>query len=173
MKPPHLFFLVILVSVFFFTCCVERQDAENTTVTSMDVTSTTLADIPADVSISSFTCSLTPIADGGGNKLDQVRAVVRGKAQGPVGARLELPILIWSTAEWDCGAWAHKKGALIAVGHTCVREEGQPDAMNWSVTAAGKVTSGSMKGSRSYGAKIYLDTDIMPQNEDSKDTSCQ
>jgi phosphoglycolate phosphatase-like HAD superfamily hydrolase len=43
------------------------------------------------------------------------------------GARLELPILAWSTDRFNCGAWTLRTGARIAVGSTCVRKEGRPE----------------------------------------------
>jgi hypothetical protein len=132
------------------------------------------ANVTADVEISSFSCSLTTVADGYGNRLDHVRAIVQGTAQGPVGARLELPVLIWSDDIWDCGAWTHRTGARIAGGHTCVREEGQPETTTWTVDTGGEEQGGWLNGSsRSYSAKIYLSDDLEPQKEDRKNTICQ
>jgi hypothetical protein len=139
-----------------------------------NITENVTANVTADVNISSFTCSLTTVTDNYGNKLDYVRAIVKGTAQGPVGARVELPILVWSDDKFDCGNWTHKTGALIAVGHTCVRKEGQPETTSWTVDTGGEEQGGWLKGkSRSYSAKIYLNSDLNPQKVASKTTQCQ
>jgi hypothetical protein len=49
-----------------------------------------------DVKISSSTCAYNTVAAGWGGEVSYIRAIVKGTAQGPVGARVELPLLIWS-----------------------------------------------------------------------------
>jgi hypothetical protein len=128
-----------------------------------------------DIKISSLTCKWTVKTGDYGVKSDCVRIISRGTAQGPVGARVELPLLSWSTDAFDCGAWTHKTGALVAVGHTCVRNEGQPEKTSWTVDTEGDEcpTKNYYSSERSHSVKIYSDGDLEPQKEDSKSVVCQ
>jgi len=127
-----------------------------------------------DVKISPFTCSLNTVTDQYGNKIDYIRAIAKGTVQGPVGARVELPILIWSTDKEDCGDWTYHSGALIAVGGTCVRKAGQPEITSWTVDTGGENQGGWLKGkSISYSAAIYNDDDIYSKKTDKTSVVCQ
>ena|GEM_PF-2979865 len=132
-------------------------------------------DVTADVKISSLTCDWTVKTDKYGNKNDCVRIISKGIAQGPIGARVELPILSWSDDIFDCSVWTHKTGALIAVGHTCVREEGQPEKTNWTVDTGGEECplKNYFNSERSHSVKIYNNDELNPQKEDIKNTLCQ
>jgi hypothetical protein len=111
-----------------------------------NVTTNVMTNVTADVKISSFTCSLNTVPTSYGSSTVYVRAVVKGTAQGQVGARLELPILIWSDDKFDCGNWTLSKGALIAVGSTCSRKAGQPETTSWTVDTGGEEQGGWLKG---------------------------
>ncbi len=128
-----------------------------------------------DVKISSLTCDWTVKIGDYGVKSDCVRIISKGTALGPVGARVELPILVWSDDKFDCGNWTHKTGALIAVGHTCVRKEGQPEATTWTVDTEGDncPLKNYFNKNKSYSVKIYEDDDLYPEKEDRKNTQCQ
>lgn len=131
--------------------------------------------VTADVKISSFSCSLNTVTNKYGTKIEYVRAIVKGTAQGPVGARVELPILIWSDDKWDCGNWTLNAGALIAVGSTCVRKQGQSETTTWTVDTGGEEQGSWLKGkSRFYSVKIYnTHNDLNPQAADNRTTPCQ
>ena len=92
-----------------------------------------------------------------------------------LGARLELPILAWSTDKFTCGAWTLRTGARIAVGSTCVREEGQPESTSWTVDTEGNECplKDYFSTEISHTVKIYKDDDLTPQKEDSKRAVCQ
>lgn len=128
-----------------------------------------------DVKISSSTaCVLTTTTDKYGNKIIYVRAIAEGTAEGPVGTRLELPLLIWSDDKWNCGDWTYQAGALIAVGSTCTRKEGQPETMTWTVDTGGEEQGDWLKGkSRSYSAKIYKKGSIYSEKEAKTSYVCQ
>ncbi len=128
-----------------------------------------------DVKINEMSCKWTVKTGDYNVKSDCVRIISRGTAQGPVGARLELPLLAWSTDNFDCGNWTHKTGALIAVGSTCVRKEGQPETTNWMVNTGGDdcPTKNYFNSDRSHSVKIYKDNDLDPQKEDKRNTVCQ
>jgi hypothetical protein len=128
-----------------------------------------------DVKITSLTCDWTVKTGDYGVKSDCVRITSKGTAQGAVGARLELPILVWSDDKFDCGNWTLRTGALIAVGSTCVRKEGQPETTTWTVDTGGDdcPLKDYFNNDRSYSVKIYLNNDIYPQKEDAKNTQCQ
>jgi len=175
----------------FSVCAKDGQDevcgkttlivdpAKNITISPINITNITINVTPnvtvSDVKINSFTCQWTVKTDSYGNKNDCVRIIAQGTAQGPVGARLELPILAWSDDDFDCGTWTKSTGALIAVGDTCRRKEGQPETTTWKVDTGDPtcVYKSYWNNARSYSAKIYLDNDIYSQNEDSKSTVCQ
>jgi len=127
-----------------------------------------------DVKINSLTCSLNNTTDQYGNKLVYVRAIAKGLAQGPVGARVELPLLIWSDDKMDCGNWTYHSGALIAVGGTCVRKAGQPETTTWTVDTGGEEQGGWLKGKNlSYSAAIYNDGDIFSKKTAKTSVVCQ
>ncbi|MBU0761775.1 MAG: hypothetical protein KKD39_02015 [Candidatus Altiarchaeota archaeon] len=163
--------------------CVDGFDVETTSTTSSTTSSTIKSTTTStlkeplkvfDVRITSFTCTLNAVADKYGNKLDSVRATVKGTAQGPVGARVELPSIIWSDDNFDCGVWTLKSGALTTVGDTCVRGVGQPETTNWVVDTGGEEQGGWLRGkSRSFNAKIYMGSNLKPEKEDIKSTFCQ
>ncbi|MFH2106890.1 MAG: hypothetical protein ABII22_06540 [Candidatus Micrarchaeota archaeon] len=64
----------------------------------------------------------------------------------------------------------HKTGALVAVGHTCVRKQGQPEAINWTVDTEGNdcPLKEYFSSSRAYRVKIYNSDDLEPKKEDEK-----
>jgi len=128
-----------------------------------------------DVKISSSTCDWTIISDQYGNKSDCLRAIVKGTAEGPVGTRIELPILVWSTDKWDCGDWTLTTGALITVGSTCTRKEGQPKTTTWTVDTEGDEcpTKNYFNSNRSYSSKIYKKGSIYSEKEDKVSYICQ
>ena len=128
-----------------------------------------------DVKINSFSCAWTVKTGDYNIKSDCVRIISKGTAQGPIGARVELPILSWSDDKFDCGAWTLKTGALIAVGSTCVRKEGQPETTNFTVDTEGNEcpVKNYFNNDRTYSVKIYKNNDIYPEKEDSKTTPCQ
>ena len=128
-----------------------------------------------DVKMNPLNCTWTVKTGDYGVKSDCVRISSRGTARGPVGARLELPILAWSDDTFTCGAWTLKKGALIAVGSTCVRGEGQPETTTWTVDT-GSVNcplKNYFNNQRSYTVNIYKDDDLTPQKTDSSGAVCQ
>jgi hypothetical protein len=127
-----------------------------------------------DVKIVSSTCGFTPFTSNYGTALEHVRAVISGTAQGPVGARLELPIPVWSDDVWNCGDWTKTSGALITVGSTCTRKEGQATTTTWTVDTGGEEQGSFLKGkTRYYTAKIYKKGDIYSQKEDQTSYICQ
>lgn len=128
-----------------------------------------------DVKINSLTCDWTVKTGDYGVKRDCVRITSKGTAQGPVGARVELPILAWSDDKFDCGAWTLKTGALIAVGSTCVRKEGQPETTNWAVDTGSDrcPLKDYFDNERSHSVKIYNDNNLDPKKEDRKNIVCQ
>jgi hypothetical protein len=128
-----------------------------------------------DVKITSFTCTWTVKTGDYGVKSDCVRIIAQGTARGPVGARLELPILAWSDDTFNCGQWTLKKGALIAVGSTCVRKDGQPESTTWIADTGGDncPLKDYFNNERSHTVKIYKDNDLTAQKEDSKRAVCQ
>ena len=148
-----------------------------TTTTTKPKTTTTLQTMPAifDVKIASATCQWSVKTGESGNPIDCLRAVVSGTATGPVGARLELPILVWSDDKVDCGAWTHYAGALITVGNTCRRMAGQPETTTWTVDTGGDdcPLKYGFKNSRTYNVKIYANNDINAQKQDVKNYLCQ
>jgi hypothetical protein len=128
-----------------------------------------------DVKINSLSCVWTVKTGDYNVKSNCVRIISNGTARGPVGARLELPILSWSDDKFTCGSWTLKKGALIAVGSTCVREAGQPESTSWKVD-----TEGNECPLKEYFAtqithtvKIYNDDDLTPQAQDSETAGCR
>ena len=131
--------------------------------------------VPFDVKISSLTCAWTVKTGDYGVKSDCVRIVSRGTAKGPVGARLELPILAWSDDKFSCGSWTLKSGALIAVGSTCVRVAGQPESTTWTVDTGGDdcPTKEYFPTSITHTVKIYNDDEITPQAQDSNTAGCR
>ncbi|MFH2028961.1 MAG: LamG-like jellyroll fold domain-containing protein [Nanoarchaeota archaeon] len=125
--------------------------------------------VTAGVIITSFTCNWNS------NTNNCFRAVVKGTARGPVGTRLELPILVWSDDNFDCGSWKHSTGALVTVGHTCSRREGDPDTMNWTVDTGGNECPAKygFSNNRKYTVKVYKDNEIYPLAQDNKSVTCQ
>jgi hypothetical protein len=128
-----------------------------------------------DVKISSLSCAWTVKTGDYGVKSDCVRIIAQGTARGPVGARLELPILAWSTDKFNCGGWTFKTGALIAVGSTCVRKEGQPESTSWTADTGSDncPLKNYFNNQRSYTVNIYKDDDLTPQKTDSRGAVCQ
>lgn len=126
-----------------------------------------------NVKISSSTCTLiTQTADWG--DVTYVHAVVNGTAQGPVGARVELPILIWSDDKWSCGDWTLTTGALIAVGSTCTRKEGQSETTTWTIDTGSEKQGEFLRGkTRFYTAKIYQKGELYSKVEAKSTYICQ
>lgn len=147
----------------------------NKTVTAVFNVINVTPKVTADVSVSSLACNWTVKTGDYGAKSDCVRIISQGTAQGPVGARVELPILSWSDDKFDCGAWTLQSGALVAVGSTCVRKEGQPETTSWTVDTEGNECplKDYFNNNRSYSAKIYLNGDLTPQKTGSKTAVCQ
>ncbi len=145
-----------------------------TIVPPIIITENITKNVTADVKISSLTCGWTSKLDKYGYKQDYFQAIAKGTAQGPVGTRLELPILYWGDDKFDCGNWTHSTGALIAVGSTCARKAGQPETTTWTTDTGGEemVTKGYYK-SKSYSVKIYKGNEIYPQTGDNKTAECQ
>lgn len=116
-----------------------------------------------DLKASSSSCVLTNVPTGlGFEQQAYVRAMVSGTAKGPVGTRVELPILIWSTDIWNCGDWTLTTGAWIAVGNTCTRKEGQPETTTWTVDTGGEEFGAYLRGeSRFYTSKLYKKDSIL------------
>ena len=149
--------------------------SSNKTVTAVFKLAPVVPTVTSDIKIGSFICAWTVGKDAGGYEADSIRITSTGTARGPVGARVELPILSWSDDTFDCGAWTYHSGALIAVGGTCTRKEGQPETTDWTVdTGSPKIIPKyGWNNNRTYTAKVYLDDDLTPQNTDSKTTVCQ
>ena len=127
-----------------------------------------------ELQISSSTCALNAVTASWGGQVIYVRAIVSGTAQGPVGTRLELPLLIWSDDKWNCGDWTYHSGALIAVGGSCVRQAGQPEMTGWTVDTGGEEQGDWLKGkTRSYTAKIYRQKELSPKKEAKTTMVCQ
>jgi hypothetical protein len=119
-----------------------------------------------DVKVSSSTCILERRMISESDTITNVRAIMRGTAKGPVGARVELPLVIWSDDKWFCGDWTYSPGALIAVGGTCTRQEGQPTSTEWTVDTGGEEQGAWLEGKlRSYNAKIYKQGALTAEKE--------
>lgn len=184
-KGNYLSFLILLVGILFISGCIEQQTTvqpqEKNSFTTPKTPSPTVQPSPQvtaemfDVKISSFTCNWTVKTNEYGTKSDCVRIISTGTARGPVGARVELPLLSWSDDKFDCGNWTHKTGALIAVGHTCVRKEGQPETTTWTVDTEGNdcPLKNYFNNNRSHSVKIYKNDELYPEKEDKKNTLCQ
>ena len=127
-----------------------------------------------DVIINSLTCTWSVKTGAYNVKSDCVRVISNGTAKGPVGARLELPILEWSDDTFDCGSWTYKAGALIAVGGTCTRGANQPESTAWKVDTGGNEcpTKSYFASSITHTVKIYNDNEITPQDTDSQTAKC-
>ncbi|MDD5181850.1 MAG: hypothetical protein PHC66_01610 [Candidatus Nanoarchaeia archaeon] len=126
-----------------------------------------------DAKILSLTCDWTTRINEYNIVQDIVRVIARGTAQGPVEARLELPILVWSTDKIDCGDWTYHAGALIAVGGTCRREAADPEMTNWTIdTEEQSPLKSYWDSSRSYSIELYEDGDIYSKTGDSKSAVC-
>ena len=156
---------------------IKTSDLEKITLSDKDaMASTTPADVSEnyDLQISSSTCKYTTVADNYGNVIKHIRAIVQGTVQGPVGARVELPDLIWSDDKWYCGDWTYSPGALIAVGGTCTRQAGQPAMTEWTVDTGGEEQGDWLMGKLlSYTAKIYAPGAIIPEKQSTGATNCQ
>jgi len=128
-----------------------------------------------DVNVNPLNCTWTVKIGDYNVRSDCVRISSRGTARGPVGARLELPILSWSDDRFNCGAWTLKSGALVAVGSTCVRGAGQPETTTWTVDTGGDdcPLKDYFNNERSHRVKIYRDNEVTPQDEDSKSVVCR
>jgi len=182
----YFLFLILLLGVFLVSSCTSQkqivpvpEEIINATPQEPPIYNETPENLPEkeifSVNISSFTCDWGVKIGDYNVKQDCVRIISKGTAQGPVGARLELPILSWSDDKFDCGDWTSKTGALIAVGHTCVRSEGQPEIMNWTVDTEGNECplKDYFNNDRSYSVKIYKDNDLDPEVLDGKKTVCK
>jgi hypothetical protein len=153
----------------------QTTTVSGTIPTPPTVPPTTPATETFDVTMNPLNCTWTVKIGDYNVRSDCVRITSRGTARGPVGARLELPILAWSDDEFTCGQWTLKKGALIAVGSTCVRGEGQPEVTTWTVdTGADNCPLKSyFENERSHTVKIYRDNDLTPQDEDHSTVVCR
>ena len=128
-----------------------------------------------EVKINTLSCTWSVKTGDYGVKSDCVRIISGGTVKGPVGARLELPILAWSTDKFTCGAWTLKAGALIAVGSTCRREAGQPESTTWTADTGGNECplKDYFATSITHTVKIYNDDDLTPQKVDNKTAVCR
>ncbi len=181
----YLSFLILLVGILFISGCTGQQTtvplSEENIFTTPDTPSSIVQPSPQetpemfDVKITNLTCFWNVKTGEYGTKNDCIRIISAGTAQGPVGARVELPILAWSDDKFDCGVWTHKTGALIAVGHTCVRQEGQHETTTWTVDTEGNdcPLKNYFNNNRSHSVKIYKDDELNPQKEDRKNILCQ
>ncbi len=170
-KVNYLSVLILLAGILFISGCTDQQpDVQPIVQPSPQKPSEVF-----DVKINSLTCSWTVKTGEYGSKSDCVRVISNGTAGGPVGARLELPLLVWSTDKFDCGAWTHKTGALIAVGHTCIREEGQPETTDWTVDTEGDECplKNYFNNNITHTVKIYKNNDLKAEKEDKKNIMCQ
>lgn len=178
-RANYIVFLILLVCALFVSGCKQAvPPSENETVIPEETPNDNVLQeiLPVfDVKINSLTCKWNVKTSEYGVKSDCIRIISNGTAQGPIGTRLELSLLSWSTDLFDCGAWTHKTGALIAVGHTCIRNEGQPEKTNWIVDTGGDdcPLKNYYNNERSHSAKIYNNDDLEPQKEDSKSVVCQ
>jgi hypothetical protein len=127
-----------------------------------------------DVTIEDLNCLWISKAGPGGVKTDCVHIISTGTAKGPVGARLELPILAWSDDKFNCGSWTYSAGALIAVGGTCTRKVGQPETTSWYVDTGGEECPlrSYFANTRTHTVKIYKGNELTPQDTDSKTKGC-
>lgn len=102
-------FLIILFIGLFISGCIYKQPAVQNLPTPENITVAPPAkqETPEifDVGVSSLICSWTVKTNEYGVKSDCVRIIAKGIVQGPVGARVELPILSWSDDAFDCGLW--------------------------------------------------------------------
>lgn len=127
-----------------------------------------------DVSISSSTCILESRPTSYGTSLVYVRARVNGIAEGPLGTRVELPFIIWPDDNWYCGDWTLTTGALVAVGSTCTRQEGQPEETTFIVDTGGEEQGSFLAGkTRSYSAKIYKKGALFSEKVATSSMICQ
>ena len=126
-----------------------------------------------DAKINSLSCTWTVKIGDYNVKSDCVRIISNGTARGPVGARLELPILSWSDDKFTCGAWTLHSGARIAVGSTCRREAGQPESTTWKVDSEGCPLKSYFSTEIGHTVKIYNDDDLTPQAQDSETAGCR
>jgi len=128
-----------------------------------------------DAKINSLSCTWTVKIGDYNVKSDCVRIISNGTARGPVGARLELPILSWSDDKFTCGSWTLHSGARIAVGSTCVREAGQPESTAWRVDTEGDncPLKNYFATQITHTVKIYNDDDLTPQAQDSETAGCR
>lgn len=184
-KGNYLPFLMILAGILFMSGCIGQQttvpSSENNAFTTQKTPSPIVQPSPLekpemfDVKINTLNCSWNVKTNEYGTKSDCIRIISKGTAQGSVGARVELPLLSWSDDKFDCGNWTHKTGALIAVGHTCVRREGQPETTIWTVDTEGDncPLKNYFNNNRNYSVKIYENDDLAPKKEDKKSTVCQ
>jgi len=174
----YILFPILLICIFISGCQQYDNLSDNETIILNETQNVTAAGTPItfDVNIKSLACDWKVISDDYGNKRDCIRMISKGTAQGPVGSRVEIPILAWSDDIFDCGVWTHKTGALIAVGHTCLRDKGQPEATNWSVDTGGNddcPLKDYFDSKRAHSVKIYDNSDIKPQDEDRKEIVCR
>jgi hypothetical protein len=183
----NLSFLILLAGIIFISGCIFPDVGENETIPpepepnitvnlteNITANITETANVSYEVNISSLTCEWTVKIGEYNVKSDCVRIISAGTAQGPVGSRVELPILAWSDDNFDCGNWTHRTGALIAVGHTCVRQEGQAETTNWTVDTGGDncPIKNYFGNNRYYSVKIYKNNEIFSENEDNRTVQC-
>lgn len=118
-KGNYLSFLILLVGILFISGCIEQQTTvqpqEKNSFTTVKSPSPTVQPSPQvtaemfDVKINKLTCSWSVKTGEYGTKSDCVRIISTGTARGPVGARVELPLLSWSDDKFDCGNCTLKK----------------------------------------------------------------
>jgi len=167
--------VMLLVAVILVCGCGGQERDEKPAVTSSTTHSVqeTSPDM-FDVKVSSLTCTWAVKARGNGVNADCVRVVASGSARGPVGSRLELPILSWSDDNFDCGSWTEMDGALIAVGHSCIRGLGRPETTRWQVDTGGDdcPLKDYFNKNIGYAVKLYRGGEINPVKVDETAAAC-
>lgn len=118
----------------------------------------------ADVRITSFNCS-----DDKKNKLGDMfvlRTFASGIAQGPVGARLELPFWISSGDKQTCANWTRTTGMYSTNSgpgsSTCTRKYGQPEMTTWTSEMMQEVTYRGVFKNMTYTVKMYMNKELSP-----------
>ena len=175
MNQKYGFVCMVLLLVIFLVACTKQNILPPKPIINDSLAENdSMQPVIFNAKIDSLTCKWFVKTGDYDVKSDCIQIISKGTAQGPIGARLELPILAWSDDKFDCGTWTHKTGALVAVGHTCFRAEGQPEQTNWTVDTENDncPLKDYFDSSRSYGIKIYEKDSLYAEKEDSKNVQC-
>ncbi|HWQ99619.1 MAG TPA: hypothetical protein VN397_02090 [Candidatus Methylomirabilis sp.] len=131
-----------------------------------------------DVKVNSLTCNRYNVEP---SQSTRIRANMNGTAQGPVGAEIRVPILLFIDDKVDCGAWTYGGAYARAYGgrfmyEICTRKEGQPETTTWSVDTGGEEVGEWLSGTKlSKTVGIYkdrFDSDPLYQEEESWSVVC-